>query len=161
MANTTEGKIKKLLLNLDYMCHPPDQTSLTSTQSSSVICYSLSLFITFTSTQHNSMYSNYECVFACFCMHVCRQWCVVFHSWIKPGQCPRGLQVNAAYFKRLFLHGHIFSSTHMNTPTCWYIFPQEIVLLKSAYASLVTMLSCLNLQSLPFSVTSVSFSPLS
>lgn len=41
--------------------------------------------------------------------------CTVFHSWIKPGQRPRGLQVNVAYFKRLFLHGHRVSEAHLHT----------------------------------------------
>lgn len=50
------------------------------------------------------------CVFA-LCM-MWRQWRAVFHSWIKPGQRPRGLQVNVAYFKRLFLHGHSVSNAH-------------------------------------------------
>lgn len=159
MANTTEGKIKKLLLNLDYMCHPPIK-HLSHLHNllqwfATVSASSLLLHLHSTTLCIATM-SVYLRVFACMCAGS-----DVFHSWIKPGQCPRGLQVNAAYFKRLFLHGHIFSSAHMNTPTCWYIFPQEIVLLKSAYASLVTMLSCLNLQSLPFSVTSVLFPPLS
>lgn len=46
---------------------------------------------------------------------MCKQRCTVFHSWIKPGQRPRGLQVNVAYFKRLFLHGHRVSEAHLHT----------------------------------------------
>lgn len=57
-----------------------------------------------------------ECVSVCVCtVHVCKQRCTVFHSWIKPGQRPRGLQVNVAYFKRLFLHGHRVSEAHLHT----------------------------------------------
>lgn len=43
----------------------------------------------------------------------------MFHSRINPGQCLRGLQVNVAYFKRLFLHGHGVSEAHLNTDAFW------------------------------------------
>lgn len=57
-----------------------------------------------------------ECVSVWVCtMHVCKQRCTVFHSWIKPGQRPRGLQVNVAYFKRLSLHGHRVSEAHLHS----------------------------------------------
>lgn len=62
-------------------------------------------------TQYRTCYCASMCVFSCT-LHVCRQWFNV-HSWIKPGQRPRGLQVNVAYFKRLFLHGHSVSNTHV------------------------------------------------
>lgn len=59
------------------------------------------------------------CILCCACVCVCKQWCTVFHSWINPGQCLRGLQVNVAYFKRLFLHGHSVSEAHLHTNAFW------------------------------------------
>lgn len=59
------------------------------------------------------------CISCCACVCVCKQWCTVFHSWINPGQCLRGLQVNVAYFKRLFLHGHSVSEAHLHTNAFW------------------------------------------
>lgn len=38
-----------------------------------------------------------------------------FHSCIKRGHSPRGLQVNVAYFKRLLLLGHSVSVAHMQS----------------------------------------------
>lgn len=52
-------------------------------------------------------------------MRVWKQCCAVFRSWIKPGQRPRGLQVNVAYFKRLFLHGHSVSEAHLHAKAFW------------------------------------------
>lgn len=58
--------------------------------------------------------------FSFFCvMRVWKQWCAVFRSWIKPGQRPRGLQVNVAYFKRLFLHGHSVCEAHLHARAFW------------------------------------------
>lgn len=59
---------------------------------------------------------------ACVCIcavYVCEQWSTVFPSWINPGQCLRGLQVNVAYFKRLFLHGRSVSEAHLHTDAFW------------------------------------------
>lgn len=44
-------------------------------------------------------------------MHLCRRRRVVLPSQMKPGQRPRGLQVNVAYFKWLLLFGHSVSVT--------------------------------------------------
>lgn len=98
------------------------------------------------------------CVFA-LCM-MWRQWRAVFHSWIKPGQRPRGLQVNVAYFKRLFLHGHSVSNAHAEESQqekasgyglriCLFFPKRHCVFLKSACSLSVCF---------PFSsVTSLSF----
>lgn len=52
-------------------------------------------------------------------MHVCWQQ-AMFHSWIKPGQRPRGLQVNVVYFKQLFLPSHSISNTHIHSHAFCY-----------------------------------------
>lgn len=58
--------------------------------------------------------SVHVCVFV-----LCEQRSTVFPSWINPGQCLRGLQVNVAYFKRLFLHGRSVSEAHLHTDAFW------------------------------------------
>lgn len=74
----------------------------------------VTLFIVFACLCSTHCYCASISVCVCSCAPcVCRHWRWAFHSWIKPGQRPRGLQVNVAYFKWLFLHGHSVSGAHI------------------------------------------------
>ncbi len=139
--NTTEGNLKiscywtsapTVWLCVCIMCVCPCETSLahahTLLQLSLLTAFSPSSYSfpylpsahththTLISTHSTVLLCTYECVSVHFCsMHVCTRWRTAFHSWIKPGQRPRGLQVNVAYFKRLLLHGHSVSNAHTDT----------------------------------------------
>lgn len=147
----------------------------------------LTLFILFS---HLPGTYTHSCIAQCYCASIsvylgvffhsacaCRHWHAAFHSWIKPGQRPRGLQVNVAYFKWLFLHGHSISSACMHTHSgtekshsrkkslgMWFthlfiFFQNQCVFENSLH--FVTMLSFLWLQSACFWNHSHSLYPLS